>query len=148
MSQVKEKSKGVLDEYPYSITKLKQDNPDTSFPSEITDELLQSYNVYPVSVEARPEVSDDKKLEIDEAPTYKDGSWSIGWSVKSKTEEEVDSDKSSKRRERDELLKNTDHYALTDRTLSDEMATYRQDLRDLPEQEGFPYIDMPTQPNE
>ena len=148
MSQVKEKSKGVLDEYPYSITKLKQDNPDTSFPSEITDELLQSYNVYPVSVEARPEVSDDKKLEIDEAPTYKDGSWSIGWAVKSKSEEEVDSDKSSKRRERDELLKNTDHYALTDRTLSDEMATYRQDLRDLPEQEGFPYIDMPTQPNE
>ena len=148
MSQVKEKSRGVIDEYPYSITKLKQDNPNTSFPSEITDEVLQSYNVYPVSVEAQPEISNDKRLELDEAPTYKDGSWSIGWTVKNKTEEERVSDEYTKRLERDELLKNTDHYALTDRTLSDEMATYRQDLRDLPEQEGFPYIDMPTEPSE
>lgn len=148
MSQVKEKSRGVIDKYPYSTQQLKQDNPNTSFPSEITDELLQSYNVYPVSVEARPEVSDDKRLELDEAPTYKDGSWSIGWTVRNKTQEEKSADEDSKRRERDEMLKLTDHYALTDRTLSDEMATYRQDLRDLPEQEGFPYIDIPPQPSE
>lgn len=148
MSQVKEKSRGVIDKYPYSTQQLKQDNPNTSFPSEITDELLQSYNVYPVSVEARPEVSDDKRLVLDEAPTYKDGSWSIGWTVKNKTQEEKSADEDSKRRERDEMLKLTDHYALTDRTLSDEMATYRQDLRDLPEQEGFPYIDIPPQPSE
>ena len=57
MSHVKEKSRGVIDEYPYSISKLKSDNPNTSFPSEITDSLLQSYKVYPVSNEARPEVS-------------------------------------------------------------------------------------------
>lgn len=148
MSQVKEKSRGVIDQYPYSTQQLKQDNPNTSFPSEITDDLLQSYNVYPVSVEARPEVSDDKKLELDEAPTYKDGVWSISWTVKNKTEEEKSADEYNKRRERDELLKLTDSYALTDRELSEEMATYRQDLRDLPEQEGFPYIDTPTQPSE
>ena len=148
MSQVKEKSRGVIDEYPYSITKLKQDNPNTSFPSEITDELLHSYNVYPDSVEAQPEISNDKRLELDEAPTYKDGSWSIGWTVKNKTEEERTSDEYTKRRERDELLKNTDHYALTDRTLSEEMASYRQSLRDFPEQSGFPYIDFPEQPDE
>jgi len=148
MSQVKEKSRGVIDQYPYSTQQLKQDNPNTSFPSEITEEVLQSYNVYPVSVDSRPEISDDKKLELDESPTYKDGVWSISWDVKSKTEEEKSADEYSKRQERDELLKLTDSYALTDRELSEEMATYRQDLRDLPEQEGFPYIDMPTQPSE
>ena len=137
-----------MEQYPYSAQQLKQDNPNTSFPSEITEEVLQSYNVYPVSVDSRLETSNDKKLELDEAPTYKDGVWSIGWTVKSKTEEEKNADENNKRRERDEALKLTDSYALTDRELSEEMATYRQDLRNLPEQEGFPYIDIPNKPSE
>ena len=36
------------------------------------------------------------------------------------------------RKERNELLASTDFYALSDVTLSAEMATYRQALRDLP----------------
>ena len=32
---------------------------------------------------------------------------------------------------RNNLLKDTDHYALSDQTLSDDMTTYRQDLRDI-----------------
>ena len=37
------------------------------------------------------------------------------------------------RLKRDRLLKKTDFYALQDVTMSDDMATYRQELRDLPE---------------
>lgn len=36
------------------------------------------------------------------------------------------------RKERNELLAETDFYALSDVTMSDAMATYRQSLRDLP----------------
>ena len=36
------------------------------------------------------------------------------------------------RKERNELLAETDFYALSDVTMSDDMATYRQALRDLP----------------
>ena len=36
------------------------------------------------------------------------------------------------RQERDNLLKATDFYALSDVTMSDEMKDYRQKLRDLP----------------
>lgn len=36
------------------------------------------------------------------------------------------------RRERDKKLKETDFYALSDVTMSSEMTTYRQALRDLP----------------
>jgi len=32
---------------------------------------------------------------------------------------------------RNNLLKETDHYALSDQTLSDDMRTYRQSLRDI-----------------
>ena len=35
------------------------------------------------------------------------------------------------RSKRNNLLKETDHYALSDQTLSDDMKTYRQSLRDL-----------------
>lgn len=39
---------------------------------------------------------------------------------------------------RDELLVKTDFYALSDVTMSPEMTTYRQALRDIPSQSGFP----------
>ena len=37
------------------------------------------------------------------------------------------------RAKRNNLLKDTDHYALSDQTLSDDMRIYRQDLRDITE---------------
>ena len=39
----------------------------------------------------------------------------------------------SLRARRNQLLAETDFYALSDVTMSDDMKTYRQDLRDLPE---------------
>ena len=36
------------------------------------------------------------------------------------------------RSKRDSLLKETDHYGLSDVTITDAMTTYRQELRDLP----------------
>ena len=36
------------------------------------------------------------------------------------------------RQERNRLLSETDHLALADQTLSDEMRSYRQSLRDMP----------------
>ena len=38
---------------------------------------------------------------------------------------------SALRSQRNFLLKDTDHYALSDQTLSDDMRTYRQSLRDI-----------------
>ena len=37
------------------------------------------------------------------------------------------------RARRNQLLAETDYYALSDVTMSDDMKTYRQELRDLPE---------------
>ena len=53
----------------------------------------------------------------------------------------------SARVERDALLKETDHYGLSDVTMSDAMKTYRQALRDVPQQTDFPStISWPTKP--
>ena len=51
------------------------------------------------------------------------------------------------RKERNELLVVTDFYANTDVTMSDEMKTYRQDLRDIPAStENSEDVVWPTKP--
>ena len=56
------------------------------------------------------------------------------------------------RKERDALLYATDKYTISDYPISSEnkelMLEYRQKLRDLPEQETFPYeVEFPEKPN-
>lgn len=52
------------------------------------------------------------------------------------------------RQERNAKLAETDWRALSDVTMSDEWRTYRQSLRDLPAQSGFPTnVTWPTKPS-
>ena len=56
-------------------------------------------------------------------------------------------DWSEVRKHRNELLAATDFYANTDVTMSDEMKTYRQDLRDIPAStENSEDVVWPTKP--
>lgn len=51
------------------------------------------------------------------------------------------------RYKRNELLSETDWMAVGDRPMSDEVRAYRQALRDVPQQEGFPdNVVWPTKP--
>ena len=54
------------------------------------------------------------------------------------------------RKERTRLLGDTDHHALSDQTLSDDMKTYRKSLRDLPSAQSsktkYSDITWPTKP--
>lgn len=48
---------------------------------------------------------------------------------------------------RDDLIAETDWWATSDRTMTDAETTYRQALRDVPAQAGFPTtITWPTKP--
>jgi len=50
------------------------------------------------------------------------------------------------RAQRDALLAASDTMALADR-ITDEWRTYRQALRDLPQQDGFPNVTFPVAPS-
>jgi hypothetical protein len=51
------------------------------------------------------------------------------------------------RSKRDNLLASTDVWALSDRTMTAEQTAYRQALRDITDQDGFPTdITWPTKP--
>ena len=72
------------------------------------------------------------------------------WDLRTEAERQADADAiqaASVRQQRAALLTETDWTALSDSTLTTDMAAYRQALRDVPEQEGFPEtINWPSRP--
>ena len=79
------------------------------------------------------------------------GDWAEAWAERDMTVEEVQQRDHGKaeqvRAERNEKLANSDWTALSDVTMTAEMTTYRQALRDVPAQAGFPStITWPTSP--
>src|SRR5210317_1032922 len=145
---------GNVDTYPYSVGQLRRDNPNTSFPKQIPSEMLESYGVYTVVFTDMPSIDDrTQKVEQEVTPTLVGGSWTIGWTTSSKTAEEVqeydDNIAAQNRADRDGRLAATDYLALSDNTLSTEMATYRQALRDITSHANWPNLnddDWPTKP--
>jgi hypothetical protein len=145
---------GSVDTYPYNVGQLRRDNPNTSFPKLIPSEMLESYGVYTVVYTDMPSIDDrTQKVEQDATPSLVDGAWTIGWTTSSKTAEETqawdDGMASSNRGKRDGLLAETDWMALSDVTMTTEMTTYRQALRDITTHANWPNLaddDWPTKP--
>ena len=145
---------GSVDTYPYNVGQLRRDNPNTSFPKQVPDEMLESYGIYTVVYTDMPSIDDrTQKVRQEATPSLVDGAWTIGWTTSSKTAEETqawdDSMASSNRGKRDGLIAETDFYALSDVTMTAEMTTYRQALRDITSHANWPNLedaDWPTKP--
>lgn len=137
----------------YTIGQLRRDNPNTSFPRSIPVELLSEYRVYPVTDADRPSIDNrTQRLTRNEQATQVNGAWVYEWTVTDKTAEEIaqyDADEAKEiRATRDEKLTKSDWTQVADAPVDKAAwATYRQALRDIPSQAGFPNtIDWPTQP--
>ena len=145
---------GNVDTYPYSVGQLRRDNPNTSFPKQIPAEMLESYGLMPVTFADMPSINDrTQKAEQASSPSLVSGAWTIGWTTSSKTAEETqawdDGMASSNRGKRDGLLAETDWMALSDVTMTTEMTTYRQALRDITTHTNWPNLeeaDWPIKP--
>lgn len=145
---------GVVKQYPYGIEQLRRDNPSTSFPNAPSDALLESFGVQRVFFSAPPAKTDLQVLE--ELPpvfSAEDQRWTQVWAVRDLTfEEEAIRDggqASGVRYERNNLLARSDWTQGKDvpDSISGPWAVYRQALRDIPIQAGFPWaIEWPIQP--
>lgn len=141
---------GAVESYPYSIGNLRKDNPQVSFPKNPTPELLAHWNVYPVEPVGAPSVDYTQNLKEGQ-PVY-DGGWKQTWIVTQATDAEVaeriQAKADSARAERDNLLSETDWTQVADAPVNKAAwATYRQALRDIPQQTGFPTsINWPVKP--
>lgn len=79
---------GTVAEYPYSVSQLRADNPNVSFPVPTPDDLLAAYNVFPV--EPSEPLYDPITQGITEiSPIFVDGKWVQQWEVNDLTAEQV-----------------------------------------------------------
>jgi hypothetical protein len=129
----------------YTLGQLRRDNPQTSFPKAIPDEMLASYDVYSCTRLERP-AYDHLTEQCFDAGFEQDaeGNWVQGYSVELVEQEVAER---NVRRKRDRLLSDTDWMALSDVTMTEEMTAYRQALRDIPAQADFPNtVTWPVKP--
>ena len=122
------------------IAHYKQMFPNVSFPANgPTDEWLTAQGAVKVSVFRPHDRATQKLVSCD--PVIEDG-FAYIVEVADKTDAEIASDNASKaakvRAERDRKLDATDWRFRSDMNPSQDWIDYCQDLRDIPEQDGFP----------
>lgn len=128
----------------YSIEQLRQDNPNTSFPKTISDERLAEWGVYPYVMQDQPNYEPLTQLLTVGTFTEVNGLWTQGWVVSYRPIEDASN---NIRSQRNNLLSQTDWMALSDNVMSPAWADYRQSLRDVTTQEGFPFsVVWPSKP--
>tara|TARA_Y100001968_G_C19299420_1_gene688297 strand:- start:134 stop:610 length:477 start_codon:yes stop_codon:yes gene_type:complete len=150
---------GSVEKYPYSITDLKQDNPNVSFPKTIPTLTLNHYGVADVVVATKPSFNSiTQTINRKSTPELVSGTWTLKWEIKDKPQEDIDQEKADKqadiRSERVMELEQCDWTVLPDAPLSEDMVnkykTFRQELRDVTKQASFnnaePSVTWPTKP--
>lgn len=126
--------------------------PETSFPSILTSEIVEPFGFGMYDFSSQPNLGKYEKA-VETTPVKNEfGIFIQSWSVVSMSDEEkviADSEKAEMvRRERNYKLMETDWTQLADAPVnSQDWITYRNALRDLPSQDGFPwYIVWPSKP--
>ena len=156
---------------PKTKVQLINENKHMSLPSSWTDATLEALGVARVTKTTAPDVG-EWQVAVKDGVEQVDGVWQEKWvtqemfteytetdedgvettvTVKDQIDAKVAADnaalEATERATRDDLLKATDHYGLSDVPMTDAMTAYRQALRDVPQQEGFPQtITWPTKP--
>jgi hypothetical protein len=69
-----------ITEYPYDLAKLRLENPNTSFPQEMSDELLAEFGVYPVVPMDKPEATIYQRA-VRATPIFVNGAWHEQWEL-------------------------------------------------------------------
>ena len=146
MSEVRKQSDGSV----ISIQAFKDANKSVSFPNPLTDESASLFGYNLVLEGTKPTPNTVYEQITRDGCEEKEGKWYQKWTLTTGDTATIDAAKAKdERAKRDNLLSSTDFYALSDVTMSDEMKTYRQALRDLPaDDSGWPHsVTWPTKPS-
>jgi hypothetical protein len=144
---------GTVEAFPYGLRELMKDNPNTSFPEVVDDEFFARYDIYPVMPTDIPKPFDDvTQNAVVTNPVLVDGKWVQSWLITKASDREkaqrLGDLAQNARATRDNLLKMSDWTQLLDAPSDNTLwAAYRQQLRDITKQVGFPRkIVWPTSP--
>lgn len=167
MAEYRDRTTGELK----SQGELRRDNPNISLPKVWNEFTFDALNVDPVLKSSKPtEAGQYQNVIRDGAELDSNGNWVEAWEVvdmfsdytdedgvlHTKAEQEaayqadLDTSAANNNRERrDNLIAETDWHALSDVTMSAEMTTYRQALRDITTHVNWPHLvetDWPVKP--
>jgi hypothetical protein len=130
--------------YPASRADVQSRNPQTSFPKRLSDTDLTGFGVYPVTETNPPSYNADSQTLTEDTPVSVNGQWKVAENNENKAK--------LARNTRDMYLAESD-WVVTQaleagQTVPADWVTYRQALRDVPAQGGFPAsITWPTKPS-
>jgi hypothetical protein len=134
---------GQVEKYPYSLDEFRKANPNKSFPRDIPTETLEANGVFVIKETMHP-IIDKKTHTYRWTVEFKDDAWTQVWST-SRLDQEVA--EKNVRGHRDRLLSGSDWTQVADAPVDQAAwATYRQALRDLPQAEGWPDVELPSEP--
>jgi len=121
--------------YPYSLQQLKENNPNSSFPSEMTEAVMNQYDIF--EVRQTPKPNNYTKNIFEGTPILVEGVYYQNWEQTDALTSEINARIEAKwvevRENRNQLLQECDWTQLGD--ISNETKTiwqsYRQELRDV-----------------
>jgi hypothetical protein len=79
---------GGIIEYPFPLGRLRNENPNTSFPREMAAEMLAEYGIYPVASSEQPETT-LTQYPVEQTPELVNGVWTQVWAMADFSPEEV-----------------------------------------------------------
>ena len=136
--------------YPYSLQQLREDNPRTSFPSEMTESLMNEFDIF--EVRPTPKPNDYTKNISEGTPILVEGVYYQNWEQTNASESEINLRIEIKweeiRQIRNELLLECDWTQLADipTEIKTSWQSYRQELRDVTTQSNPFNIVWPVKP--
>lgn len=145
-------TEGKVEKLFYSVKEFREAHLELSIPKNISDNDLKSYGVYKVIELPEPKYNHRTHKAVTQPPELIDGEWTMSSLVMPKEQIEIDNENEQKkhtvRLNRNMLLSVCDWTQLADAPVNkDAWATYRQALRDITAQEGFPWdVTWPVQP--
>lgn len=150
MFYVKLDEDGTLNRYPYTLADLRIENKNTSWPKTISDEVAAAFGVYPVT--PAPQPAERYDITLERTAVQQGDGWVEQWIETPVPTAELARRTSVKaaevRDERTRRLTECDWTQLSDAPVDvSAWTTYRQALRDVPEQAGFPWeVTWPVAP--
>lgn len=167
MSEYRVKTTGEVK----SQGQIRKDNPNVSLPRVWNANVCEVLGIDPVLASPKPDTTGDYKTVVrDGVEQDANNNWVYAWTERDMFSTYTDEDgvthtkaeqeqayqarkdaeaAESVRTQRDSKLAETDFYGLSDVTMSAEMTTYRQALRDITDHANFPYLedaDWPVKP--
>jgi hypothetical protein len=153
MLYVKLTADNKVEKYPYTLTNLRRETLNTSFPAEINDNVAACFGVVPVK--PTPQPVENYKFNLERTAVLQNNNWVEKWIEIPATPEQIKERTTiaanTARLKRNQLLNDCDWTQLIDAPVtlidSETWAAYRQQLRDITEQPDFPWsINWPEAP--